>query len=204
MLKVLLAGGALGLAAGFAPGPLLTMVISQTISHGFREGVKTAFSPIITDLPIVLVSTLLVSGFYGLKSVLGLVSMTGGLLLVYLAYENITVSQLGVSGVIGKPRSLFKGALINALSPHPYLFWITVGSPLLLAAYAQSAMDAGAFVVGFYSCLIGAKIILAYMVLRSHRFLSGGAYRWLMRALGIALLIFAVFLFRDGFALLSE
>ncbi len=71
MLKVLLAGGALGLAAGFAPGPLLTMVISQTISHGFREGVKTAFSPIITDLPIVLVSTLLVSGFYGLKSVLG-------------------------------------------------------------------------------------------------------------------------------------
>ena len=204
MLKVLLAGGALGLAAGFAPGPLLTMVISQTISHGFREGVKTAFSPIITDLPIVLVSTLLVSGFYGLKSVLGLVSITGGLLLVYLAYENITVSQLGVSGVIGKPRSLFKGALINALSPHPYLFWITVGSPLLLAAYAQSAMDAGAFVVGFYSCLIGAKIILAYMVLRSHRFLSGGAYRWLMRALGIALLIFAVFLFRDGFALLSE
>ena len=204
MLKVLLAGGALGLAAGFAPGPLLTMVISQTISHGFREGVKTAFSPIITDLPIVLVSTLLVSGFYGLKSVLGLVSITGGLLLVYLAYENITVSQLGVSGVIGKPRSLFKGALINALSPHPYLFWITVGSPLLLAAYAQSAMDAGAFVVGFYSCLIGAKIILAYMVLRSHRILSGGAYRWLMRALGIALLIFAVFLFRDGFALLSE
>lgn len=204
MLKVLLAGGALGLAAGFAPGPLLTMVISQTISHGFREGVKTAFSPIITDLPIVLVSTLLVSGFYGLKSVLGLVSITGGLLLVYLAYENITVSQLGVSDVIGKPRSLFKGALINALSPHPYLFWITVGSPLLLAAYAQSAMDAGAFVVGFYSCLIGAKIILAYMVLRSHRFLSGGAYRWLMRALGIALLIFAVFLFRDGFALLSE
>lgn len=204
MLKVLLAGGALGLAAGFAPGPLLTMVISQTISHGFREGVKTAFSPIITDLPIVLVSTLLVSGFYGLKSVLGLVSITGGLLLVYLAYENITVSQLGVSGVIGKPRSLFKGALINALSPHPYLFWITVGSPLLLAAYAQSAMDAGAFVVGFYSCLIGAKIILAYMLLRSHRFLSGGAYRWLMRALGIALLIFAVFLFRDGFALLSE
>ena len=204
MLKVLLAGGALGLAAGFAPGPLLTMVISQTISHGFREGVKTAFSPIITDLPIVLVSTLLVSGFYGLKSVLGLVSIAGGLLLVYLAYENITVSQLGVSDVIGKPRSLFKGALINALSPHPYLFWITVGSPLLLAAYAQSAMDAGAFVVGFYSCLIGAKIILAYMVLRSHRFLSGGAYRWLMRALGIALLIFAVFLFRDGFVLLSE
>ena len=48
MLKVLLAGGALGLAAGFAPGPLLTMVISQTISHGFREGVKTAFSPIIS------------------------------------------------------------------------------------------------------------------------------------------------------------
>lgn len=204
MLKVLLAGGALGLAAGFAPGPLLTMVISQTISHGFREGVKTAFSPIITDLPIVVVSTLLVSGIYGLKSLLGLVSLAGGFLLVYLAYENLTISQPGIPSGGGSPRSLFKGALVNALSPHPYLFWITVGSPLLLAAYAQNAMNAGAFVVGFYGCLIGAKIILAYMVLRSRRFLSGGAYLWLMRALGIALLIFAVFLFRDGLVLLSE
>lgn len=204
MIKELLAGGALGLAAGFAPGPLLTVVISQTLSHGFREGVKTAFSPLITDLPIIVVSTLLVSGIYGMKTALGLVSLAGGALLVYLAYENMTVSPLGVPSVEEKPRSFFKGALINALSPHPYLFWITVGSPLLLAAYAQNAMNAGSFIIGFYGCLIGAKIILAYMVLRSRRFLSGSAYLWLMKALGIALLLFALVLFRDGLALLTE
>ena len=89
-------------------------------------------------------------------------------------------------------------------TPHPYLFWITVGSPLLLAAYAQNAMNAGSFIIGFYGCLIGAKIILAYMVLRSRRFLSGSAYLWLMKALGIALLLFALVLFRDGLALLTE
>jgi threonine/homoserine/homoserine lactone efflux protein len=204
MVKMFIAGSALGLAAGFAPGPLLTMVISQTIGHGFKEGVKTAFSPIITDLPIIAITTFLVSGIYALKPLLGLMSIAGGCLLCYLAYGNLIQRPMSDPGSVCKPNSVFKGALINVLSPHPYLFWITVGSPMILAAYAQSSINAVAFVLGFYSCLIGAKIVLAYFVTQTRSFFSGQAYVWLMRALGAILLIFAVILFKDGLVLLRE
>ena len=31
-----------------------------------------------------------------------------------------------------------RGAMVNALSPHPWLFWATVGGPTLIAAYNQA------------------------------------------------------------------
>ena len=34
-----------GLSAGFSPGPLLALVISQTLRYGIREGVKAAWRP---------------------------------------------------------------------------------------------------------------------------------------------------------------
>lgn len=204
MLQLFIAGGALGLAAGFAPGPLLAMVIAQTLSHGFKEGVKTAFTPLITDLPIIAISTLLVSGIYALKPILGLVSVTGGILLTYMAYENLRINRMPDPVMIGSPNSLVKGALINALSPHPYLFWVTVGSPLIVTAYAQSMATAACFIAGFYVCLIGSKVTLAYFVTRSQGFLSGLTYVRLMKLLGLALLVFAVILFKDGFVLLRE
>ena len=53
MLQILAMGTFLGLAAGFAPGPLLTLVISETLQHDIKSGVKVALAPIITDLPII-------------------------------------------------------------------------------------------------------------------------------------------------------
>jgi len=54
MLNFLGIGLILGLSAGFAPGPLLTLVISETLQHDLKAGVKVALAPIITDLPIII------------------------------------------------------------------------------------------------------------------------------------------------------
>jgi len=59
VIAFLSAGVGLGLYAGFSPGPLLALIIAQTIRHGPKEGVKVAFAPIITDFPIILISTFL-------------------------------------------------------------------------------------------------------------------------------------------------
>lgn len=56
MIDFLTIGAALGLSAGLAPGPLLTLVISETLQHGVKSGVKVALAPVITDLPITLLT----------------------------------------------------------------------------------------------------------------------------------------------------
>ena len=50
----------LGLAAGVSPGPLLTLIVQQTVRHGVREGVKVAAVPLITDVPIVAATVVVV------------------------------------------------------------------------------------------------------------------------------------------------
>ena len=154
MLSFFIAGSALGMAAGFAPGPLLAMVISQTMKHGLQEGVKTAIAPMITDLPIIAVSAVLMSSISAVKPLLGLVSIMGGIFLTYLAYENVRISKAQSFIKAEKPNSILKGAMINALSPHPYLFWFTVGAPIVLSAYAQSLTHAASFILGFYLFLV--------------------------------------------------
>lgn len=54
MIGFLLSGILLGLSGGLAPGPLLTLVASETLRHGARAGVRVALAPLLTDLPIVL------------------------------------------------------------------------------------------------------------------------------------------------------
>ena len=56
ILGLALAGATLGIIEGIKPGPLLTMVIRETLSGGLRAGVWTAAAPIFTDGPLVIVS----------------------------------------------------------------------------------------------------------------------------------------------------
>ena len=51
ILGLALAGTTLGLVEGIKPGPLLTMVIKETLSGGLRAGIWTAAAPIFTDGP---------------------------------------------------------------------------------------------------------------------------------------------------------
>jgi threonine/homoserine/homoserine lactone efflux protein len=40
---------------------LLTLVLTQTLRHGPREGIKVAFSPLLTDGPVLVASILALS-----------------------------------------------------------------------------------------------------------------------------------------------
>jgi threonine/homoserine/homoserine lactone efflux protein len=203
MLASLIAGTVLGLSAGLSPGPLMSFLISQTLKHGVKEGVKVAFAPFITDVPIILIATFVLTRLASFRAVLGLISLLGGLFVSYLAYESFRTSRLDTSLQDAVPQSLSKGAIVNALNPHPYLFWLSVGAPMIIKAWAASPLTAAAFVTGFYVCLTGAKIGLAVLVGKSRQLLMGRAYGYLMRVLGVLLAIFAFLLFRDGLGLLG-
>jgi len=203
VIAFLSAGVALGLYAGFSPGPLLALVISQTIKHGPKEGAKVAFAPIATDFPILLVSTLLLIRLSGYKAILGVVSILGALFLVYLAYASIKTRGVEVNIDQEVPYSFIKGAIINALNPNPYVFWITIGAPTIIKGFAESYIVPVLFVGSFLGCLVGSKVLLAVIAGKSKHFLTGRAYLYIMRSLGILLLAFAFVLFKDGLRLLK-
>ncbi|WP_414470159.1 LysE family translocator [Methanobacterium sp. ACI-7] len=202
MIELLIAGITLGFYAGFSPGPLLVLVISQTLKHGYKEGMKVAFAPIISDIPIIILCLLFLSLISGYNSILGIISIIGGLYLLYLAYESFKTKGITRDITLEKPKSLTKGVTLNLLNPAPYLFWITIGGPIIIPAYAENILSPLWFIIGFYVLLVGSKIILAYAAGKSRDFITGKVYIYIMRVIGIFLVIFALYFFNQGIQLL--
>lgn len=203
MITFLSAGIVLGLSAGFSPGPLMTLVISQTLRHGIREGAKVAVAPLVTDLPIILAATFLLTRLENYRAVLGAISLAGGLFVLFLAWESFHTDGVETSRLDTAPQSLGRGIMVNLLSPYPYLFWLTVGAPMVVRGWSESPLLAAAFVAAFMGCLVGAKIVIAIAAGRSRHLLNGHAYLFIMRLLGALLLVFAFLLLKDGLGMLG-
>jgi threonine/homoserine/homoserine lactone efflux protein len=207
VIEPLATGVLFGLSAGLAPGPLLALVISQTLCHGPRQGARMAMAPLVTDLPIVVLCVLLVGTMAGSSGPLAVISLVGSAFVAWLAWETWRARPPGATAPGASapaPRSWSRGAAVNALSPHPWLFWIAVGAPTVLAAYATAGLPAAtAFMVGFYACLVGSKVVIALAVGRARGRVAGRGYRWTMRILAVLLVAFAVGLVREAWLLLA-
>lgn len=196
------AGLVLGLSAGVAPGPLLALVMGQTLAHGLRGGLKVAAAPLLTDVPIIILATWLLG--MAAQPLLGALSMVGAVVVALLARESFAVRGLpGAPGATGPDRSLAKGVATNLLNPHPYLFWITVGSPMLIRSWDTGPAAPAAFLIGFYLCLVGSKAVIALLAAGTRNRLTNPGFVWTNRFLGAALLVFALVLARDGLRLLG-
>ena len=189
----LLLGLSLGLGAGLAPGPLLALVIRTAAQNGLGAGTRVAFSPLVTDLLIILVA--LLAARTAPATVLGALTIGGGAFVVWLGMaalrEPTTPTSPSNAG-----RNVLWGAVTNALSPHPWVFWITVGAPILATS---TLTNAALFLTAFYLLLIGTKIVIAVAVAAGrNRLLEGRGYAILLRLTGVLLLATGTLLIIDG------
>jgi threonine/homoserine/homoserine lactone efflux protein len=199
MVEFLLAGLFFGITGGLTPGPLMTLVISETLKYGKRAGIKIALAPLLTDTPIVIGILYLVARVTSINLLAGIISLCGGFFLIYLGMESLGFRADSLKLSQATPRSLLKGIVTNFLNPSPYIFWFTIGAPIILKASAESISHAIAFLCSMYICLVGSKITVALLLDRSRAFLNSTIYTWTIRGLGIILLLFAVYFFWEGF-----
>ncbi len=196
-------GAVFGLTAGISPGPLLTLVISETLRHNKTEGVKIAIAPLITDIPIVLLTIFILSKMASFDMVIGIISILGGIFIAYLGYDSIRSKGIEIEIQNLKLKSIRKGIIVNILGPHPYIFWLMVGAPITIRAYQASPAAAFAFIIAFYVLLVGSKISIAMVVDRSRAFLKNKVFIWTLRILGLVLLILAILLIKEGISYLG-
>jgi threonine/homoserine/homoserine lactone efflux protein len=191
-------GAVLGRSAGLSPGPLLTLVITETLRNGRRSGFTVAMAPLISDLPVIVLSISLLSGLAHFNFLMGIVALGGGIFVARLGLESLCSGPLKAGATGAAAGSVKKAVMVNLLNPHPYIFWMAVGGPLICRAWALSPACAASFVAAFYIMLVGSKIIVALLAHHSRGFLGAGGYVWTMRILGVVLLFMALLFIREG------
>lgn len=199
MLDYIIPGILIGLSSGIVPGPLMTLVISQTLRHGFKEGAKVAVAPFLTDIPIIVVIIFTLSIFKNIDLFLGIIALLGACFLLYLAYESFTIKGFDVDTKDIRPQSIRKGVVTNLLNSSPYLFYFTVGGVFILKSFNTSILFGVLFILSFLSAMVITKISLSYVVERSRGFFKSSLYLWANRVLGLLLIFYAIKFIQEGF-----
>ena len=70
----------IGLSGGLSPGPLLALVVAETLARGRRAGLAVAAAPLLTDGPIIVAAVLLMGRIESSEPALGIVNLAGGAL----------------------------------------------------------------------------------------------------------------------------
>jgi len=205
LLSYLIQGLVLGAAAAAQPGPLQAYLLSLTTRNGWRRALPATFAPLISDGPVLLLVLLVLTSLP--PAMLFTLQIAGGLFLIYLAYGAFKNLRAATS-IEPEPdekrgQNVLKAALINILSPNPYIFWATIAGPIFVNGWQEVPRYGLSFLIGFYVALIGG--FMAFVALFA---ITGSVDKRLNRALNgfavIALLLFGLFQLVRGIIQLGE
>jgi threonine/homoserine/homoserine lactone efflux protein len=189
----LLQGIGYGFAAAAQPGPFQTYLISQSLSKGWKQILPAALAPLVSDGPIITLCLLVLSQVpIWFQRFL---YIAGGLFILFLAHgAHKAWKRFDVHAPIVEStsrQSILQAAMMNALSPGPYIFWSLVTGPILMRGWRETPVHGVGFMLGFYSAMILClvTIILVFGIARE---LGPKVNRAMLGVSAAALLIFGI------------
>ena len=199
------AGIALGIIEGIKPGPLLTMVIRESLSKGLKAGMWTAAAPIFTDGPMIIASLLLAGWMATQPSILFSISLLGALFLTKMGLECFSLEAPDPDNTdIDASGSFKRGIVTNLLNPHVYMFWFLIGGPLMASAAEQEPLAPILYAICFLITIILVKASIAWLFVGGGTWLSPRKYRVAMVICGLAMLGFAASFAYQAYGLYPE
>lgn len=183
-----------GFAAAAQPGPFQTYLISQSLARGWKKTLIAALAPLVSDGPIITLCLFVLSQIpIWFQRFL---YIAGGLFVLYLAigaYKSWKKFDAEIAPTtIGTRQSILKAAMMNMLSPGPYIFWSLVTGPILLKGWRETPINGVGFLLGFYSTMmLGLSAII--IVFGAARQLGPKFNRALIGISAIALFCFGLY-----------
>ena len=195
----LIQGIGYGFAAAVQPGPFQTYIISQSLAKGWRKALPAALAPFVSDGPIIALCLLALSQIpIWFQRFL---YIAGGIFILYLAFGAYkSWKNYGGSVPLNESepnQSVLKAALMNALSPGPYIYWSLITGPVLMRGWHETPIYGIGFLAGFYVILVlGLGFII--LIFGTARELGPKINRVLIGISAIALFIFGLFQLGSG------
>lgn len=206
MIAYLLFGVTYAFAAAVQPGPLQAWLVARTLSHGWRRALPGAFSPLLSDGPIIALSLLALSRMPAW--LLPVIRIAGGAVLLAFAllaardWRRAGAQRSADPAPAGSaPRSLLGAAAVNFTSPGPYLGWSLVMGPLLLRGWREAPARGIALLAGFYGTMVLAMALMI-LAIGAARTAVPRANRVLLGASAVALAALGIWQLAAGAAAL--
>jgi len=193
---------AVALSGALMPGPLLTLTIASSLKKGFWQG------PLIiighAALEVAMIAVILLGGSYvfEMAAVKKMIFAAGGIILIFIAVSLAKNNTGGDSRLNPKNYSsmikenglpaVFTGIIGSLSNPYWFIWWITIGTGLLLQAVEFKAKG----VIVFFSGHILADLLwyslVSFSFSKGKKIITEKIYRIVIYACSVFLLVLAV------------
>ena len=191
----------LGFTGALAPGPTLVATINASVKGGWTAGPKVTFGHMVVE---VLIMIIIVAGLsVVLTGYSAVIAVVGGIALI--AFGLLTLSGARTASIesTGKwDRSdtgpVFAGLVTSISNPYFWIWWLSVGSALLLGALEGGITVMAAFIVGHWTADLSWYTLVSAGIHKGRFFLGTREYRIVLYACGIFLLGFGIYFLSSG------
>jgi len=194
IFQMVFLGFVIGLTGALAPGPTLVATINASINGDWMTGLKVSLGHAIVELFIVILILL------GLATIAlpytSVIAGVGGIALIVFGALTIMGSrQATMSASPNQPVSnpYMAGLVTSAANPYFWIWWLSVGSAMVIAGLEGGLVLAGAFMIGHWTADTVWYTLVSSGVSQGRTFLSDTAYRNIMIFCGIFLILFGIY-----------
>ena len=194
IFQMVFLGFVIGLTGALAPGPTLVATINASINGDWMTGLKVSLGHAIVELFIVILI------LFGLSAIAlpytSVIAGVGGIALIVFGALTIMGSRKAtLSASPNQPVSnpYVAGLITSAANPYFWIWWLSVGSAMVIAGLEGGLVLAGAFMIGHWTADTVWYTLVSSGVSQGRTFLSDNAYRNIMIFCGIFLILFGIY-----------
>jgi threonine/homoserine/homoserine lactone efflux protein len=194
IISTLVLGFLIGLTGALAPGPTLVATINASLAGNWTAGLKVSLGHIIIETAIFFLIILGLAGFATPYTMA--IAVIGGIALIVFGILTISGSRsasLSASPKKAAASPYMAGLLTSAANPYFWIWWLSVGSALLIQALAGGLLLAVVFMIGHWTADTGWYVFVSTGVAKGRTILSDITYHRIMAVCGIFLVIFGLY-----------
>lgn len=197
-------GFIMGLTGAMAPGPLLTVTISESTRRGGIVGPMVILGHGILELALLLLIVLGVANFLNNTIFFALISLAGGIILVSMGVSTIRgLSHYSLSAETGSDKAgmhpVLSGIVISLSNPYWFIWWITVGMGYVIFARKFGVYGILAFFAGHILSDLLWYSFVSYGVQFGGKYMSLRIIKGVLLVCSIFLILFGVFFILKGY-----
>ena len=173
------------------PGPMFTVTLAKSLKSPWA-GVMVSLGHAVVEVPLILLVYFGLVDFFQNDIVKLVLSILGGGMILWMGFDLFRARRkIAREGRDTSYNAFVAGILMSALNPFFLVWWVTVGS-LLLVTFVDAVGTWGLpfFILVHWLCDLVWLSIVSLVIYRTHSFWGEKVQEWVFIVLSLALLYF--------------
>jgi len=184
-----------GLSGAMAPGPVLTVTISETLKRGFKAGPLIILGHAILEIILLALIGLGLGPFFEHPIVVMVFMSAGGLVLLWMGIQmirtnkRITEEALSATGTPSPYGPVLAGIVLSVSNPFWIIWWVTIGMGFVTQSLQHGMIGLACFYCGHILSDLAWYSFVSFSVSAGRRLCPPMVYRVLFLLCGTMLTV---------------